>query len=87
MQFLGASAGWLLADGFGYHHSSEWGWVMMAGWWLILIVAIVLLVRGPLTRRADEPAGPNAEAILAERFARGDIDADEYHGRLAALRA
>src|SRR5262249_28367198 len=32
------------------------------------------------------PATGSAEAALAERFARGDIDADEYRDRLAVLR-
>jgi putative membrane protein len=27
-----------------------------------------------------------ARAVLAERFARGEIDEDEYHARMAALR-
>ncbi|WP_052440844.1 SHOCT domain-containing protein [Streptacidiphilus anmyonensis] len=31
------------------------------------------------------PAGGSAEQILAERLARGDIDVDDYHRRLAAL--
>ncbi|MEW2355300.1 SHOCT domain-containing protein [Spirillospora sp. NPDC029432] len=34
---------------------------------------------------ASDPAGP-ARTILAERFARGEIDEDEYQARLAALR-
>ncbi len=39
------------------------------------------------------PAGPaprhtaSPEQILAERFARGDISQDEFHERMAALRA
>jgi putative membrane protein len=31
------------------------------------------------------PPGGSAEQILAERLARGDIDVDDYHRRLAAL--
>ncbi len=60
--------------------------------WGAVIYGIVALVRytrrdGP---RAHEPAGPTApgpERLLAERFARGEIDEDEYHQRLISLRA
>lgn len=31
--------------------------------------------------------GPSPEQLLAERFARGDIDEEEYQRRLAALRS
>jgi putative membrane protein len=37
---------------------------------------------GPAPRHAVPP-----EQILAERFARGEIDQDEFHERMAALRA
>ncbi|REE96411.1 putative membrane protein [Thermomonospora umbrina] len=40
--------------------------------------------RGATTAAADPLAG--ARAILAERFARGEIDEDEYHLRMSALR-
>src|SRR5947199_9181254 len=32
------------------------------------------------------PGAPGPEQILAERFARGEIDEQEFHQRLAALR-
>ncbi|WP_442812395.1 SHOCT domain-containing protein [Streptomyces sp. NBC_01210] len=32
-------------------------------------------------------AGPSPEQLLAERFARGDIDEEEYQRRRAALRS
>jgi putative membrane protein len=32
------------------------------------------------------PAPPTPEQALADRFARGEIDADEYHQRLDTLR-
>jgi uncharacterized membrane protein len=37
---------------------------------------------GPDPRRDDDP-----EQILARRFAAGEIDEDEYHGRLETLRS
>ena len=73
-----------------------WGYALMAIgmilFWGAVIYGIVTLVR--YARRDDprgrEPAGPPApgpEGLLAERFARGEIDEDEYHQRLTSLRA
>lgn len=44
---------------------------------------------GPYGQPGSPPGhGPaTAEQILAERFARGEIDEDEYRQRMAALRA
>jgi putative membrane protein len=36
---------------------------------------------------APAPAAATPEQILAGRFARGEIDEDEFHQRMAALRA
>jgi putative membrane protein len=69
-----------------YHHDWEPGssWVVMLVLMLLfltlLVGAIVLAVRA--TRR---PLG-GAEDVLAERFARGEIDAGEYERRRALLR-
>ena len=73
-----------------------WGYALMAIgtilFWGAVIYGIVALVR--YARRDDpqrgEPAGPPApetERLLAERFARGEIDEDEYYQRLTSLRA
>jgi len=66
---------------------SGWGW---AGWLMPsltmliffggLAALIILLVRRPADRSPD-----TADRILAERFARGDIDDDEYQQRRQAL--
>jgi putative membrane protein len=73
---------------------SGWGWfamtVGMVLFWGMLIAAAVFVYRA-LTRggtRNDQYSGPSAasaEQILAERYARGDIDEDEYQRRLATL--
>ncbi|WP_240929293.1 SHOCT domain-containing protein [Streptomyces coryli] len=74
---------------------SGWGWFAMSTgtilFWALLITCGVLLYRA--LNRADGP-GPSttlpsrhtAEQLLAERFARGEVDEDEYHRRLAVLR-
>ncbi len=68
----------LLLDGSGWH----W-W--FAPFWILFWLAVIVLVwrvapwRGRRCRRAD------AREILAERFARGEIDAAEYAARLEVL--
>ena len=70
-------------------HMSGWGWFAMSlgtvVFWGLVITAIVLLVRyrptGPSNQATKTP-----EQMLAERFARGEIDETEYRNRLAALR-
>lgn len=57
--------------------------------WALLLAATVALVR--YLGRADagrEPVtGTTAEQVLAERFARGEIDEDEFTRRRELLRA
>ncbi|MBA3339247.1 MAG: SHOCT domain-containing protein [Geodermatophilaceae bacterium] len=69
-----------------------WGWTLMVlgmiAFWAAVILGLVLLVRalrapGPTFDQA--PARLTPQDLLAERFARGDIDQSEYAGRLAAL--
>ena len=76
-----------------WNGSGGWGWAawlsmgfMMLLFWGVVIGAVVLLARGSLPRTvAPKATGP--EDLLAERFARGEIDAEEYHARLATLRS
>lgn len=81
----------------GYGHNGDWGW---GGWLLMSLTMLaflalvawgVFLVWRSTTHphRADERQGPTGrpspQEILAERFARGEIDAEEYRQRLEAL--
>jgi putative membrane protein len=71
-----------------------WGYVVMTAsvvmFWGLVILAVVAAAR-QMTRSAP-PGGdtgaapPTAEQVLADRFARGDIDEPEYSSRLATLR-
>ena len=66
---------------------SWWAWLLMSvgmiAFWALIAWTVVAIVRQ--TRRpGDGP--PDAEAILGERFARGEIDEGEYRTRLTALR-
>lgn len=52
-----------------------------------IIVGIVLLVRHLNRGTTAAPGGHDgAERLLAERYARGDIDEQEYRQRLSTLR-
>ena len=83
--------GWMWNGGYG-----GWGWV---GW--ILTAVVLVVVFALLTAAAvmavrylsggQHGAGgstqpPGAEDVLAERFARGDIDEEEFRRRVTALR-
>lgn len=71
---------------------SGWGMFVMTlsmvAFWGLLIAAVVLVVRGTGggTGTRTPEAGPDPRRILAERFARGEIDEQEYRARLNALR-
>jgi putative membrane protein len=76
------------------HGMSGWGYGLTAISMVVflgaLIYGIVALVRyaGRGTPQTHEPAQPPApERLLAERFARGEIDDEEYQRRLTSLRA
>ena len=66
--------------------------VMMFGmvlFWGLVLAAVVWVLRQPSSRdRASGgmvPAHRSAQQVLAERFARGEIDESEFTSRLAAL--
>ncbi|CAL9279416.1 MULTISPECIES: SHOCT domain-containing protein [Streptomyces] len=79
---------------FWYDHDvSGWGWfgmsVGMVLFWALIITALVLVFRAA-NRPHDHthtPTPPTPEQILGERFARGEINEEEYQRRLNALRA
>jgi putative membrane protein len=69
------------------------GWLVMASMFLVFwggVVALViyLMRHGQVRNDADRirPAHHDAERILAERLARGEIDEEEYIKRRTALR-
>jgi len=80
--------------GWGYDGGGGGGWALMmlamVIFWGLVVVAIVVIFRG--TRARDPQGGPGsvggaptAAGILDERFARGEIEADEYRARKDAL--
>ena len=81
-----------------WHHGGGWGWggwimmtIVMVLFWAAVITAIVLAVRylaGGNHHQNQAGAGSArvAEDMLAERYARGEIDDDEFRKRLTLLR-
>ncbi|WP_325004604.1 SHOCT domain-containing protein [Intrasporangium sp.] len=72
-------------DGFGWGNWVVMTLAMVAFWGLVVFAVVALFRDGQRTddtapRRADSP-----EEILDERFARGEIDAEEYHARKEEL--
>ena len=74
----------MMGPGFGYMDAGYLGWMMLGQvvFWLGLGALVVFaIVR--LGRPASQHGGP--QAILDERLARGEIDAEEYRARRALL--
>ncbi len=81
-----------------YGYSDGWGWgawvamgLMMLVFWGLVAAVVIAIFRSP-THRGEGPPPPPAKAeddamaILDQRFARGEIDADEYTRRRDLLR-
>jgi len=75
-----------------HHDMSGWDWFAMSIGsvllWAVLLTFAVLLIRNltHTSRRPDTLAAPSPEQVLADRFARGEIDEEDYRNRLAVLR-
>jgi putative membrane protein len=75
----------------GWRHGGGWFWLwpLFPLFWLFVLFFCFRFFWGGGWWRGgwDRPYAhyPDARAILAERYARGDISADEYHERLANL--
>lgn len=75
----------------GPFHDGGFGWWALPGILLMVALAVLVVVavvylargRGPGWR---VPRPSSAEELLHERFARGEIDVDDYRSRLATLR-
>lgn len=67
-----------------------WGWVATVLWWGLIFLAVVWFARevgvgrGPM-RSAHETDGDPAARVLRERYARGEIDTEEFGRRMAGL--
>lgn len=84
-------------NGWMWHHGG-WGWggwilmaLVMVIFWAAVITAVVLAIRylageGSQRNQASAGSARPAEDVLAQRYARNEIDDDEFRQRLTLLR-
>ncbi len=66
-------------------HNTPWMWLSMTLFWGLLAVGVFYLLKGPHGPSLPRRAG--AAEILEERYARGEISAEEYRERVTTLEA
>ena len=78
-------------NGTGWGSMGGGGWVVMTvlmlAFWALVVGGVVALFRSgrPTDSGSAMTAERSAENVLDERFARGEIDEQEYHARRAVL--
>jgi putative membrane protein len=77
----------LVSSSDGHDHGWFWLWPLVPLFWLLVFFVVLRLFfrRGRRGPWAYGYGGPDARAILAERYARGEITYDEYRERLGHL--
>jgi len=67
-------------------HYGGWGGLWMGLWMALFWGAVILLIVWGVRRTTTETRfHPGAKDVLEERYARGEIDADELRERIATL--
>lgn len=66
------------------------GWMLFGGafmwlFWILLIVVIVIIVKAITASGSEQPAPKSAMDILRERYARGEIDDEEFERKRREL--
>lgn len=81
------------SDYYGPHMMWQSGWMIFGPLMMIAIIAIIVVIVVLLMRRLTDhkpgiplSADESAIVILKERFARGEIDKEEYEERRGVLR-
>ena len=79
---------WYGHPGWGHWGTGGWIWAasMVLFWGGLLAVAAYLVWQRPAAAATSGAGTGPAEMTLAERYARGEIDAEEYRRRQAVLR-
>lgn len=73
-------------EGYMWHGGWVFGPIMMILFLALIVIAVVLLVRWLASSNGRPPVSrSDALAILQERFARGEIDKDDYDERRRIL--
>ena len=64
----------------GYSYNSGWGWIMMVFWVILIIIVVFVAVR--LLKDHDHHAvyahKGDAMDIVKERYAKGEIDKEQF---------
>ncbi|MCW1957298.1 MAG: SHOCT domain-containing protein [Mycobacterium sp.] len=88
----------MCGNGWGHGWNGGWGWggAVMSVLMVLLVVAVVVAIIFAVRYLSSSPflhhrggagsEGLRAEDRLADRFARGEIDGDEFQQRMALLR-
>jgi putative membrane protein len=77
----------MMWDGYGGWGWGGWGFGLlhMLGFWILLIVAVMLIVRwlGGMSGRPDIGHAPHETAleVLKKRYARGEINKEEFESK------
>lgn len=58
-------------------HDTPWMWLSMIVFWSLFVYVFYYVFKSRRSSAAEQ-SSPRATEILEERFARGDISADEY---------
>ena len=65
------------------------GWMMVSYGFVVLLflvgIVVALVALSRRTGRSGPPATPTVKELLAQRYARGEIDDEEYFQRLSVL--
>ena len=74
-------------DGWGHMAGGEWGMMVFGLMFMTLLVALVVWLFWSTSRRTEASAatGRGALDVLDARYARGEIDRDDYLERKADL--
>lgn len=82
----------MFADAAGFDHMDGFGWGLMGMGWIVMFVVIGLVVWAVVQTTSGSSSNKNNDSsasalrILAERYARGEIDDEEFRRRSDELR-
>lgn len=79
----------MMWDQWGNGYGMGWGWfgAMHLLWWLLLIVGAAMLLRYIVGAKEARGSDDRSLAVLRERFARGEIDEQEFNERMHHLKS